>query len=141
MTEGNSGDRALSDKSFRNLRALRRALLNLHKAILEVERTGYERVFGRVGSSHALLQLVMRHPWFGWFRPISEIVVQIDEMVDGNDPLTNAHYESLVREVRSLLNPSTEGEEFGVKYHDILQQDPGVILAHAEITRILQQEE
>lgn len=138
MTNGDASYRPLSDDSFRRLRGLRRALLNLHKAILEVERVGYERVHGRVASSHGLLQLVMRHPWFGWFRPISEIVVQIDEMLDSEAPLTEADADVLLRELRSLLNPSEDGEEFGIKYHEILQQDPGVILAHAEISKLLQ---
>ncbi len=138
MTSTNSGDKALSDESFKRLRAVRRALLNLHKAILEVERVSYERIHGRVTSSHALLQLVMRHPWFGWFRPVSELVVQIDEMIDSEEPITADDMEGLLRELRSLLNPSVEGEEFGIKYHDILQQDPGVILAHAEMARLLQ---
>lgn len=138
MAESNSGDKSMSDESFRRLRAVRRALLNLHKAILEVERVGYERIHGRVASSHALLQLVMHHPWFGWFRPISELVVQIDEMIDSEEPITKSDSEALLRELRSLLNPSVEGEEFGIKYHDILQQDAGVILAHAEISRLLQ---
>lgn len=138
MAEIDPGDKSLSDESFRRLRAVRRALLNLHKAILEVERVGYERIHGRVASSHALLQLVMRHPWFGWFRPVSELVVQIDEMIDSEEPITEADSEALLREIRSLLNPSIEGEEFGIKYHDILQQDPGVILAHADISRLLQ---
>lgn len=128
----------LSEGTRVRLQTLRRALLNLHKTILEVERAGYERVHGRVGPNE-LLQLLMRDPWFGWFRPISEIIAQIDEMLDSTDPPARQHdAESLLREMRSLLRPSEEGEEFGVRYHQALQQDPDTILAHAEVARLLQ---
>jgi hypothetical protein len=116
---------------------VRHTLLRLHKAILDVERNSYERVKGRVGSPHEMLQLVMRDPWFGWFRPLSEMVVQIDELLDSTDIVTEGQAEALFRELRSLLNPVEEGEEFGVKYHNILQEDPGIILAHADISKLL----
>jgi len=129
---------ALSEASREHLRAVREQLLHLHKAVLDVERASYEKVNGRVTNPHELLQLVMRDPWFGWFRPLSDLVVQIDEMLDSEELVTEGDAEVLLREVRSLLNPAEEGEEFGEKYHQILQKDPGVILAHAEISKLLQ---
>jgi hypothetical protein len=131
--------------------ATRRALLQLHKSILEYERAAYERSNGRVESPHAMLQLVMHDPWFGWFRPLSEILVRIDEILDvGTTPADRAAAEAgtvlapddadanaLLRELRSLLLPAEQGEEFAVKYHAMLQQDPEVILAHAKMAQLL----
>lgn len=114
-------------------------MLALHKAILDVERANYEELNGRVDSPHTMLQLVMHDPWFGWFRPISESVVQIDELLEAHTPPTEeADAQAFLREIRSLLTPTEEGEEFGVKYRIILQQDPEIILAHADIAKLLQ---
>ncbi len=119
-----------------HLVALRRVLLDLHGAILQVERGAYEREHGRVGA-HELLRLLTEHQFFGWFRPLSEMVVQIDELLDSGEPVTLRRSADLLREVRSLLNPVEEGEEFGTRYREILQQDPAVILSHAEVAKLL----
>lgn len=127
----------LSGSTRMLLHQIRRALLLLHKAILETERNGYERVHGRVAPGE-LLQLVMHDLWFGWFRPISEIVVQLDDMLDSEEMVPEQDAQAMLREIRSLIQPSEEGEEFAVKYFHTLQQDPATILAHAEVSRLLQ---
>jgi hypothetical protein len=43
---------------------VRRALLRLHKVLLEEERASYERGRGSVGGSGEFLQLVLNDPWF-----------------------------------------------------------------------------
>ena len=137
MTDLAPGSSPLSGATRSHLQRVRRTLLGLHKTILEVERAGYERVHGRVAPGE-LLQLLMHDPWFGWFRPVSEIVVRIDEMLEAGNAATETDAQALMRELRSLLQPSEEGEEFAVRYHELLQQDPATILAHAEVARLLQ---
>jgi len=46
------------------LSQLSRALLHLHKALLDGERLSYERVHGRIASNGAFLQLVLEDAWF-----------------------------------------------------------------------------
>jgi len=136
---------------------IRRGMLRLHKAILTSEKAAYEKEKGPIASPHALLELLMHDPWFGWFRPLSETVVQIDEMLDSADAASaagqkpgtinpdrtsdkvpsEADAQELLREVRSLLQPAETGEEFATKYRRILQDDPDIILAHAELSKIL----
>jgi len=137
LTDLENNETPLTPETRQRLQDLRGRLLTLHKAILDTERLSYERAHGRIESPHALLQLVMRDPWFGWFRPVSEIVVQIDELLESKDPVTEAAGQSLLREVRSLINPAEEGEEFAVKYRAILQADPDIILMHAEVSKLL----
>lgn len=130
------------------LDGIRRLLLGLHKAILDSEHAAYERKNGRITSPHVLLQLVMHDPWFGWFRPISEIIVRMDEVLEGgmpnvgpdpdpDSPPTDEDAEALLRELRSLLQPAEEGEEFSVKYNAVLQREPEIILAHAHLRQLL----
>jgi hypothetical protein len=47
------------DRPGAHLDNLSRALLRLHKALLDDERVSYERVHGRIPSNGAFLQLVL----------------------------------------------------------------------------------
>jgi hypothetical protein len=121
--------------------ALRQGLLLLHKALVNAERVAYERANGRVASSGALLQLVIHDPWFAWLRPVSELVVRVDEWLDGDELPPPQDVEAFLTEVRTLLTPADlelgEGIGFGTAYFDLLQRDPDVVLAHAAVSRLL----
>lgn len=130
-------DSPMSPATHERLEAVRRALLRLHKALLDGERIRYEQVYGRIASGGELLQLVIRDPWFAWLRPISEIIVQVDEIQDAKEPVSEAQAQTLLGQVRALLTPTPEGEGFGRSYYDALQKDPNSILMHGEISRLL----
>ncbi len=72
---------AMTDTDRQFLFDLRKSLLHLHKTLLDWERAAYERIHGRVSSSE-LLKAIVEDPQFGWLRPISELIVRIDETVD-----------------------------------------------------------
>ena len=63
---------------------LRHALLRLHKVLLDWERSGYERIHGRQSSSD-LLKALLNDPQFAWLRPMSQLIVRIDEILDDNN--------------------------------------------------------
>ena len=135
MIETNSGDVA-NETALNRLRELRRALLHLHKALLDAERASYEQAHDRV-SSGELLQLVISHEHFAWLHSISELIVRIDELLDADEPATTGDVESLLAQVRALLKPSETGTEFERKYYAALQAEPAVVLAHREVTPLL----
>src|SRR5215207_9393341 len=120
------------ESTLQRLRELRRSLLHLHKALLDTERALYEQVMGRV-SSGELLQLVIKHEQFAWLHSISEFIVRIDELLDGDEPVTASDAESLLAQARALLKPSETGGEFERKYYAALQRDPDSVLAHREV--------
>ena len=121
-----------AESTLQRLRDLSRSLLKLHKALLETERVVYERVHGRVTSGE-LLQLVLNHEQFVWLRPISELIVLIDELLDADEPVTAGDAEALLARARTLLRPLETGSEFERRYHAALQQEPAVVLAHGEV--------
>jgi len=127
---------AAPESTLQRLRALRRGLLHLHKALLDLERASYEQVYGRVASGE-LLRLVISHEQFAWLHAISELIVRIDEMLDADEPLTISEAESVFAQARRLLKPSEMGGEFERRYHAALQRDPTTVLAHREVTQIL----
>ncbi|BFU94722.1 MAG: conserved protein of unknown function [Nitrospira sp.] len=118
---------------------LSRSLLRLHKALLDDERRAYERVHGRIASNGAFLQLVLGDPWFAWLRPLSQLMVTLDELDESAEPTAPAEITALLASARTLLTPSEEGEGFARQYYEALQRSPDVGLAHAEVRARLAQ--
>jgi hypothetical protein len=127
----------LTEETRARLESVRRTMLQLHKVLLNRERHTYEQVYGRTLSGGELLQLLIHDEWFAWLRPISELVVRIDEEQEADEPMTEQGAIALLLQVRGLLLPSDENEEFSKKYQLALQQDPASTAAHAEIARLL----
>ncbi len=119
------------------LTPLRDALLQLHKALMDTERIGYEQTFGKIQTPYQFLKLLTEDPWFAWFRPVSQLIAAIDETLDAKAPLTAATTESLMARVRTLLVPTEGGEGFSQHYDEALQRDPDVVFAHAAVARLL----
>ncbi|MGD0814068.1 MAG: hypothetical protein ABSA83_10720 [Verrucomicrobiota bacterium] len=119
------------------LQRLRNELLNLHKALVDSERVTYEQTMGAIRSPNHFLQLLTHDPWFAWLQPVSQLIVVMDEALEEKEPLTAADVDALFRQARLLLVVSEEGEGFSKHYFDALQRDPDVVLAHAEVARIL----
>jgi len=116
---------------------IRRGLLGLHKALIIAEQLTYERINGRVGSTGQLLQLVLNDPWFTWLHPLSQLVIRVDELLDGDTEPTAVEVEYLLSEVRTLIRPSEEGDGFERSYYEALQRAPDVIFAHVEVKKLL----
>jgi hypothetical protein len=121
---------------------LRRTLLHLHKTLLEWERTAYEKFHGRV-SGHELLHATLNDPQFAWLRPVSELIVRIDEtleaervgdaeMATGGNPLS-----AILSEARRLVAPDEGGTRYGQRYHTALQEHPDAVLAHRDVADVL----
>jgi catechol 2,3-dioxygenase len=119
------------------LRGLRGTLLHLHKVLLEDARHAYELDRGRVGSNANLLQLVINDPWFAWLHALSELVVRIDQTVETDSPATESDAAALVDQVGGLLTASESGDGFARRYYEALQRQPAVVLAHAEVRRLM----
>ena len=129
----------MSNRDRAQLNDLFEALLRLHKALLDDERVSYERVHGRIPSNGAFLQLVLGDAWFAWLRPLSQLMVRFDELTEEGDESTRTDIIELLTSARTLLTPTEEGDGFGRQYHDALQRDPDVVLAHAAFMGLLRQ--
>ena len=132
-----SPDALMTDANRARLRELRGKLLQLHKVLLDDARVAYEMDRGRIPSNAALLQLVISDPWFAWLHSLSELVVRIDETVEADSPATDADASTLIDQVERLLTASETGEGFQRRYYDALQRQPAVVLAHADVRRVI----
>ena len=127
----------VSQESLQRLRDVRQSLLRLHKDLMQWEREAYERAHGRIETSYEFLRLVMHDQWFGWLHHLSELVVQIDEMLAADEPVAESAARAVVDQAKLLLTPSETGRQFQRKYFDSLQHSPDVVLAHAEVIKLL----
>ena len=119
------------------LSGLRLALLKLHKALVDSERVSYEQTVGTITSPNHFLKLLTSDPWFAWLQPFSQLIVALDEAIEEKEPLTAAGANALVKQTGQLLTASETGEGFSRHYFDALQRDPDVVLAHAEVTKLV----
>lgn len=133
MTSNTLGQRI---RQHQHLRDLRNKLLHLHACLLKTERIAYEQVRGRV-SRFELLQLVIEHEQFAWLHRISELVVQIDETLSADEPVSLDDFQNLIANTRTLIAPSEVGNVFARKYYAALQGEPSVVLAHADVSELL----
>jgi hypothetical protein len=51
---------------------------------------------GPIHSPHHFFQLLTNDPWFAWLRPVSQLIVAIDEDLDGTESLTNDSVAALI---------------------------------------------
>ncbi|MEX2262425.1 MAG: hypothetical protein WD696_10755 [Bryobacteraceae bacterium] len=120
------------------MRDLRNGLLRLHKTLLDSERDSYERDIARIATTGQMLQLVLHDPFFAWLHELSELVVLIDELMEAEEPAEVIDADRLVEQARDLVAPAEEGTGFRKRYFEAMQRDPGVVLAHREMTLVLE---
>jgi hypothetical protein len=125
-----------ADAGRGRLGELRDGLLRLHKTLLDSERAAYEHDIARITSTGQLLDLVLHDPWFSWLHELSELVVVIDEALDG-DPPAAADSGRFIAQARALLVPHEAGDGFAGRYYEALQRDPDVVLAHGRTMKLL----
>lgn len=123
------------DAIRRPLVKLHDALLHLHKVLLDSERAVYESTVGPIHSPNHFFQLLTSDPWFASLRPISQLIVAIDETLDEKEPLTSVSVDAVMSQSVFLLIPAESDGEFGERYVGALQRDPRVVLAHAQVAK------
>jgi hypothetical protein len=129
----------MTDTLRKRLEKVRHALLTLHKALVDSERNTYEKTMGKISSPNHFLKLLTTDPWFAWLKPMSQLIVSMDEALDMKEPPGDDAVEALLKETRVMVAPSESGEGFSRHYYEALQRDPNVIMAHAEVTKLFEQ--
>ena len=119
--------------------ALRQALLRLHKTLLDMERRDYEKAH-RVVTTGELFRLVVDDPQFAWLHNISEFVVRIDETLAAKEPVTSEYTSTAISLARKMFVPTESGDSFQKKYFEAIQRDPVVVIDHAELVRLFNNE-
>jgi hypothetical protein len=109
------------------LREVSRALLPLHRRFIDLTKDDYTFAVGPVGTPAQLLELVRSDPFFAWLRPVTALIVDIDEMA--RTDFEPADATGIAARVEELF-----GQE---KYLALLQRDTDVAIGHAALRKAL----
>ena len=116
------------------LRDLWKQLLPLHRALIDAAKAEYAAAVGPVGGPTQVLQLLSDDPFFAWLKPLTALIVDIDET--SRTDFDDARLEGLLARVREIFGATAESP-FGSRYLPLLQRDVDVAIAHAAIRQIL----
>ncbi|HET7306463.1 MAG TPA: hypothetical protein VFK24_01425 [Gammaproteobacteria bacterium] len=109
-------------------------LRHLHKALLDKEAEN----FGPVSGPYQLLNLVANHEHFAWLRHLSELMVDIDERRDEEEPVDADRAAAFRLAIESLVGPhEVSAPRFRERYTVLLQQSPAAAMAHGDLRRVL----
>ena len=114
---------------------LRNLLLQLHKTLIDWQRTDFERVHGRLQTTQ-LLHVLFNDPSFAWLRSMSGLIVRIDETLAAKTPDAETGTGPLVAGARELVSPEA-GTPYAQRYHAALQELPDAVLAHRDLVTLL----
>ena len=114
------------------LAEVRRALLRLHKALIDSERARYEARRGPLTNTQ-LLGALLEDPFFQWLRPYSQLIAAMDEAIFSREPIPAGDARALVHRAHALLADAPEDGER--RLDAATGRDAGARLAHAELTR------
>lgn len=109
--------------------ALHAHLLAHHKLLIEAMRAEYEREHGPVANAGALLQLLIQAEDFAWLRPLSGLLVDID------DPSLTPDAATARTKVESLFSPETPA--FYPRHLEVLAKVPDAARSHEQTLQLL----
>jgi len=110
------------------LREISRTLLPLHRRLIETAKSDYVFAYESNATPAQLIDLLQKDPFFAWLRPLTAVIVDIDEMA--RTDFEPADTEAIITRIESLLADP--------KYVDMLQRDVEVASSHATLRGVLQ---
>jgi hypothetical protein len=116
-----------------DLRALSRALRDVHRSLVEFSRERYELANGEVHGKTALLDLLLNDEAFAWLRPLSKIIVEIDELAARKTAPGESEVEEIRARAEALTTASRDRNAFGSRYVALLASEPRVAMNHGEL--------
>ena len=118
--------------------AVRDALADLHRRLVDASQRSYEKSHGRVSGPGELLRLLTQDEHFAWLRQLSELLADLDALAAEEATM------ELAAEVRGAVDslvmpPAGEPHAFWGHYSPLLQENPEVAVAHGQVRKLLTQ--
>ena len=118
-----------------HLAEVRRALMRLHKSLIDSERPRFEAQRGAAVTNTQLLGALLDDPFFQWMRPFSQLMSAMDEALFGDEPVTAEGARGFVERAHALVAPVDGEPADAPPYEQARHRDPAVLFAHTELTR------
>ena len=116
------------------LREMSKQLMPLHRALIEAARADYTSGVNVVTGPGHLLQLLNEDPFFAWLKPLTSLIVDIDEMARTDFEPKDA--QAIPARVERLFGANVD-PAFAEHYIPMLQRDVDVAIAHAAVRQAL----
>jgi 23S rRNA G2445 N2-methylase RlmL len=112
------------------LREMSRALIPLHRGLIEATKSDYSFAYSPIDTPAELLRLVQADPFFEWLKPVTTLIVDIDEIV--RTDFQNSDVKAIVERAERMFGGDAENK-FSSRYVPILQRDVDVAIFHADV--------
>jgi len=113
------------------LRDVSKALLPLHRALIDAAKDDYAFGIAPVKPSQ-LLQLLNDDPFFAWLKPLTSLIVDIDEMA--RTDFEPSDVAAIAGRVDRLFGAKAE-EAFAAQYIPMLQRNVDIAVGHAALRK------
>ena|SRR5688572_5357099 len=118
------------------LKSGRNRLLDLHKSLVDRERSNYESFNGPVTSGQ-FLNLLIEDAEFVWLRKFSTLIVDIDEMFAQRDGFDDKAVSVHLAKMREIVMLEGNDEDFVTRYKIAIQEDRSVAAIQADLNQLL----
>ena len=109
------------------LRELSQTLMPLHRHLIDAAKSDYAFAYAPVESPGHLLRLLGDDPFFAWLKPLTAIIVEIDEMTRRDFEAADAR--AIVDRIELFLVVD--------QYVQVLQREVEVASGHAALRKVL----
>lgn len=116
------------------LREVSKLLIPLHRSLIDAARDDYAFGYAPVESPTHLLRLLNEDPFFAWLKPITTLIVDIDEMARAD--FDRAAVDGIAARLDRFFGTAVD-PQFSERYVPILQRDVDVAVGHAAVRQAL----
>lgn len=109
------------------LRETSKQLIPLHRLLINIAKDDYAFATGAMPPPSELLRLLTEDPFFAWLKPMTALIVEIDEMARTDFEPDAA---MAIGQRLSGMFDGTQGD-FAEHYLPLLQREVDVAIAHA----------
>jgi hypothetical protein len=113
------------------LREVSKLLLPLHRALIDVAKEDYVFAVGPVKPAQ-LLQLLTDDPFFAWLKPVTSLIVDIDEMARTDFEAADV---ATIADRLDLLFGARAEKAFSAQYIPMLQRSVDIAIGHVELRK------
>ncbi len=110
------------------LRDVSRVLIPIHRRLIESAKSDYVFAYDADARPSELVELLQSDPFFAWLKPLTSVIVDIDEMA--RTDFESAEVTAIVERIEQLLSEQ--------QYIEMLQRDVDVATGHAALRREMQ---
>jgi hypothetical protein len=117
------------------------SLRGLHRTLMERARSDYEKERGVELGAGQLLGLLVNDPYFAWLRALSEVMVEVDMIAEGEDAVkaeAAGTVRGVVENLLAVAKPGDTTSPFSDRFWPYVREDPHIAMALADVKRALQ---